>query len=297
MGCELSEEFWVQVNLHQGAVLSPLLFALAVDVFLENARKGLMNEILYADDLILMSANIENLKEKFLKWKEAFESKRLKMNLMKTKIMVNSSKDEVLKSIVDPCAKCGKRVMANSVMCTKCGKWVHGRCARIKRITSTLAKGFVCKLCVDTKEGIMEPSEELSFYDQADFVKSFCYLGDRLNASGRSEAAVTARTRVGWIQFREYGELLYGRKFSVKMKERIYQSYVRSAMLYGNKMQCLRENEMVILRRTKKAMMTAMCKVKVIEKRTSQELMSLLSLKDTLDGLAGRVEYDGMDMF
>ena len=40
-----------------------------------------------------------------------------------------------------------------------------------------------------------------------------------------------------------------------------------------------------------------MCKVKVIEKRTSQELMSLLSLKDTLDGLAGRVEYDGMDMF
>ena len=235
MGCELSEEFWVQVNLHQGTVLSPLLFALAVDVFLENAREGLMNEILYADDLILMSASIENLKEKFLKWKEAFESKRLKMNLMKTKIMVNSSKDEVLKSKVDPCTKCGKRVMANSVMCTKCGKWVHGRCARMKRITSTLAKGFVCKLCVDTKEGIVEPSEELSFYDQADFVKSFCYLGDRLNASGRSEAAVTARTRVGWIKFREYAELLYGRKFSVKMKERIYQSYVRSAMQYGNK--------------------------------------------------------------
>ena len=57
----------------------------------------------------------------------------------------------------------------------------------MKRVTSTLAKSFVCKVCVDTKEGIVEPGEEISFYDQADFVKSFCYLGDRLNASGLSE--------------------------------------------------------------------------------------------------------------
>ena len=40
----------------------------------------------------------------------------------------------------------------------------------------------------------MEPGEEISFCDQVDFVKSFCYLGDRLNASGRSEAAIIART-------------------------------------------------------------------------------------------------------
>ena len=43
----------------------------------------------------------------------------------------------------------------------------------------------------------MKPGEEISFCDQIDFVKSFCYLGDRLNASGRSEAAVTARTPIG----------------------------------------------------------------------------------------------------
>ena len=47
--------------------------------------------------------------------------KELKVNLKKTKVLVCGSKDEVLKSKVDPCAKCGKRVMANSVMCTKCG--------------------------------------------------------------------------------------------------------------------------------------------------------------------------------
>ena len=57
-----------------------------------------MNEILYADDLVLMSKSIENLKEKLLKWKEAFESKGLKMNLKKTKIMVSCSKGKVFKS-------------------------------------------------------------------------------------------------------------------------------------------------------------------------------------------------------
>ena len=73
----------------------------------------------------------------------------------------------------------------------------------MKRVTSTLAKDFVCKLCVYTKEGILEPGEELSFFDQVDLVRSFCYLGYRLNASGGSEAAVTARMRIGWIKFRE----------------------------------------------------------------------------------------------
>ena len=184
VGFELSQEFLVQVDAHQGSALSTLLFAIAVDVISENAREGLMNEVFYANDLVLMSESKENLKEKFLKWKEAFENKGLKVNLKETKVMVSDLKDEVLKSKVDPCAKCGKRVMANSVMCTKCCKWVHGRCAKMKRVTSTMAKGFVCELCVYTKEGIVEPGEELSFFDQVDFVKSFCYLGDRLNASG-----------------------------------------------------------------------------------------------------------------
>ena len=44
------------------------------------------------------------------------------MNLKKTKVMASGSKGEVLKSQVDPCAKCSKRAMANSVMCTKMRK-------------------------------------------------------------------------------------------------------------------------------------------------------------------------------
>ena len=64
-------------------------------------------------------------------------------------------------------------------------------------------------------------------------------------------------------------------------------------MLYESKTWCLRENEMAILRRTEKSM-RAMYGVKMIEKG-SQELMSLLGLKDTLDGLVreGGVRWYG----
>ena len=50
----MSEEFFVKVSVHQGSVLSPLLFVMVVDEVTENARKGWMKQILYADDLVLM---------------------------------------------------------------------------------------------------------------------------------------------------------------------------------------------------------------------------------------------------
>ena len=67
-----------------------------------------------------------NLKEKFLKWKKAFESKGRKVNLKKTKVMVSGSKGEVLKSKVDPCAKCAKRVhsFARMSSCSVCMSFV-----------------------------------------------------------------------------------------------------------------------------------------------------------------------------
>ena len=63
VGSAHSEEFKVKVGVHQGSVLSPLLFAIVVDVITENARRGVANELLYADDL--MSEAMEDLEERF----------------------------------------------------------------------------------------------------------------------------------------------------------------------------------------------------------------------------------------
>ena len=48
----------------------------------------------------------------------------LKVNLSMTKVVVSGAEREVTVSKVDPCSICGKRVMANSVLCVKCS----GRC-------------------------------------------------------------------------------------------------------------------------------------------------------------------------
>ena len=120
VGLELSEEFEVKVDVHQGSVLSPLVFAIVVDVVTENVRNGLMSEMLYVNDLVLLSETMEALREKFWKWKKAL-SKELKVNLWKTKAVVNGTESEVSVSKVDPCGICGKQVTINSVLCVKCG--------------------------------------------------------------------------------------------------------------------------------------------------------------------------------
>ena len=48
----------MQVDVYQGTVLLPLLFAIAVDVIIKNTTEGLMNEILYADDLDLTNKSL-----------------------------------------------------------------------------------------------------------------------------------------------------------------------------------------------------------------------------------------------
>ena len=93
-----------------------------VDVITEFAREGELSELLYADDLVLISETIEGHRDKLLKWKEAIESKDLKVNFGKNKVMVSSgiTQNCLSKSKVDPCRICSLRVKANSVLCIQC---------------------------------------------------------------------------------------------------------------------------------------------------------------------------------
>ena len=50
----LGKEFGVSVGVHQGSVLSPLLFILTLDALSQDFRAGLPSELLYADDLVLI---------------------------------------------------------------------------------------------------------------------------------------------------------------------------------------------------------------------------------------------------
>ena len=117
VGSGTAEEFWVRVGVHQESVLSPLIFAIVVDDVTEHAREEVLNEILYADDL--MSESLKDLRETFQRWSSALEGKKLKVNVGKTKMMVSGTEGEIVWSNIDPCGICGKRVGSNAVCCTQ----------------------------------------------------------------------------------------------------------------------------------------------------------------------------------
>ena len=50
-----SKAFTVKVGVHQGSVLSPLLFIIVLEAMSREFREGLPMELLYADDLVLMA--------------------------------------------------------------------------------------------------------------------------------------------------------------------------------------------------------------------------------------------------
>ena len=152
VGSGTSDEFGVRVGVHQGSVLSPLIFAIVVDLVTEHAREGLLNEILYVDDLVLMSESLEDLRERFQRWSTALEGKGLKVNIVKTKMMVSGTEGEIPPSKKDPCGGCGKKVGSNTVCCTQCMKWIHGRCTKMKRVICSSARDFVCRRCTDVGE-------------------------------------------------------------------------------------------------------------------------------------------------
>ena len=95
------------------------------------------------------SETIKGLRNKFLKWKEAFESKGLYVNLGETKVMVSVgiSKDGMSKRKVYPCVVYSLRVKAISVLCLLCGKWIHIRCAGLKMVTQKFSRNLTCRKC------------------------------------------------------------------------------------------------------------------------------------------------------
>ena len=85
--------------------------------------------------------------------------------------------------------------------------------------------------------GVLDMEKEKSMKGDVERVDSFVYSGNKLNAGGGCLSAMTARVRVGWMKFRELsaGAVLCGRKWSMKMKGKVYRLCVKAAMVYGSK--------------------------------------------------------------
>ena len=113
----VGEEFEVKVGVHQGSVLSPLLFI----IVLEALSHEFPREDLYADDIVIIAASLEECVRRLFTWKEAMEEKGLRVNAGKTKIMICGTGLDLLQSAGEfPCAVCRTGVGSNCIFCKGC---------------------------------------------------------------------------------------------------------------------------------------------------------------------------------
>ena len=174
----------MKVGVHQGSVLSPLLFI----IVLKALSRGVPWEDLYADDLVIIAESLEECVRRRLTWKEAMEEKGLRVNAGKTKIMIcGMGLDLLLSSGEFPWAVCHTGMGSNSIFCKGCKHWVQKKCSGFKRLTEdpdyrcTQSQGTACPL--DSR-----PQREVQVGpNKLEVVASFCYLGDMLSAASGCE--------------------------------------------------------------------------------------------------------------
>jgi hypothetical protein len=281
---EVSEPFEVKVGVHQGSVLSPLLFVAVMDVLGEGVRRGLLFELLYADDLVIMAESLQELEGKYIEWKNTLESKGLRVNVGKTKIMIGDGVMPVSKSEIDPCSVCGARVKRNSIRCNRCKFWVHAKCSGVKGSLGKVELTFICKKCAEGNGQVRSVDKENveSVVEGVEIVDNFCYLGDMIQKDGGCDKAVRDRVRKGWLKFRELGGVLCNRRIALKMRGVLYRACVRTVMMYGCESWPMRKENEENLVRAERRMICMMCGVTLVNREKSEDLQERLGLMEDI---------------
>ncbi|KAK3557560.1 hypothetical protein QTP70_030490, partial [Hemibagrus guttatus] len=79
-----TEEFKVEVGLHQGSALSPFLFAIVMDQLSEEVRQESPWTMMFADDIVICSESREQVEESLESWRFALERRGMKVSRSKT---------------------------------------------------------------------------------------------------------------------------------------------------------------------------------------------------------------------
>ena len=287
VGSSYSEPINVSVGVHQGSVLSFLLFIIVMEALSIEFRTGCPWELLYADDLVIVAESLEELKEKLKLWKDELELKGLKVNVGKTKIMCSApDAPRFVKKSKFPCGVCSAGVGANSIQCTTCSKWVHKRCTGIKgRLTAVV--DFICKTCVSPPVAVpnLLPEKIVIGTDEFESVVDFCYLGDALGQAGGCAEAITARIRSAWKSFHGLLPLLTNRGISLAARGNMFAKCTRMVLLHGSQTWPLSVDDLYRLKRCDHAMLRWICGVKLSQPHSTAELRSKLKIPDVEDVL------------
>ena len=283
VGDGYSEEFVVGVGVHQGSVLSPLLFIIVLEALSRDFCTGCPWELLYADDLMISAESMEELLVKVQTWKTGMEKKGLRVNMEKTKIMESGINLDVLKkSGKYPCGVCQSGVgSSNAIFCGGCKRWVHKKCSDIKGPLRPDPE-FRCARCLGTARAIdeREVSEVEVGNEKPEVVSEFCYLGDMLSAGGGCELAAITCCKCAWGKFRQLFPLLTNRHLPLLTRGKVYSSCVRSVMLHAAETWAMKVDTLNRLRCNDRAMIRWICNVRAKDEVSSDSLLTKLGIQD-----------------
>ncbi|MCJ8729445.1 hypothetical protein PDJAM_G00106430 [Pangasius djambal] len=82
-----TEEFKVEVGLHQGSALSPFLFAMVMDQLSEEVRQESPHTMMFAIDIVICSESREQVEENLERWRFSLERRGMKVSRSKTEYM------------------------------------------------------------------------------------------------------------------------------------------------------------------------------------------------------------------
>ena len=82
--------------------------------------------------------------------------------------------------------------------------------------------------------------------------------------------------RCAWCKFRELYPLLAMKGFPLKVKGKIYKACVQSVLLYGSETWAMKVEDMNKLERAERSMMRMMSDVSFKDRKSSQEIVSIL---------------------
>ena len=245
-----SDKFDAKVGVHQGWVLSPMIFIIVLEALSLEFHSGVPLEDLSVDEHLIIAESLEECVKWHLTWKEAMEERGLRVTLGKMKIMICGSGQDLLQSSGEfPCAIFRIEVGGNSIFCNGCKHWVHKKCSELKCLTKD--PDYRCTWCQETTctlDG--RPQREVQGPDKLEVVASICYLGDMLSAAGGCELSTTkCENRLEEVQGAATSSLFPPSSF--KTRGRIYSSCVRSVMLHASEtwpltkpnLQCLQRND------------------------------------------------------
>ncbi|KAK2899617.1 hypothetical protein Q8A73_012746 [Channa argus] len=89
----VTEEFKVEVGLHQRSALSPFLFALVMDRLTDEVRQESPWTMMFADDIVICSESREQVEENLERWRSALENRGMKLSRSKTEYMCVNERD------------------------------------------------------------------------------------------------------------------------------------------------------------------------------------------------------------